>query len=36
MAKTSIQIDTKTRDKLHAVGKHGETYDQIINKLLQS
>ena len=36
MAKTTIQIDKSTRDKLNAIGKRGETYDQIINRLLGS
>lgn len=35
MSKTTIQIDTKTRDRLSAIGKHGETYDDIINRLLR-
>ena len=34
MPKTTIQIETSTRDKLNAIGKRGETYDEIINRLL--
>lgn len=35
MVKTTIQIDTATRDKLSARGKHGDSYDDIINRLLE-
>ncbi len=31
---TSIKIRKKTRDALKAIGKKGETYDSIINRLL--
>lgn len=31
---TSIKIRKETRDVLKSVGKKGETYDDIINKLL--
>lgn len=31
---TSIKIRKGTRDSLKNVGKKGETYDQIINRLL--
>jgi len=31
---TSIKIKKETRDVLKSVGKKGETYDDIINKLL--
>jgi len=34
LAKTSIQIEDKTRDKLKNIGKKGESYDTIINRLL--
>jgi predicted CopG family antitoxin len=36
MTKTTIQIDEKTRDKLRDLGKKGETYDEIINRLIGS
>ena len=31
---TTIQISKNTRDLLKALGKKGETYDQVIRKLL--
>ena len=31
---TSIKIRKKTRDVLKSIGKKGETYDDIINRLL--
>ncbi|UCH31373.1 MAG: hypothetical protein JSV05_07710 [Candidatus Bathyarchaeota archaeon] len=31
---TSIKIKKETRDVLKSVGKKGETYDDIINRLL--
>jgi hypothetical protein len=34
MAKTSIQIEDTTRDKLKEIGKKGESYDTIIIRLL--
>ena len=36
MSKTTIQIDEETRDKLRDLGKKGETYDDIINRLIGS
>lgn len=36
MAMTTVQLDTKTRDLLKAMGRKGETYDSIIRKLLRS
>ncbi len=36
MGKTSIQIEEETRDKLRKLGIKGETYDQIINRLIGS
>jgi hypothetical protein len=33
--KTTIQIAEKTKEYLQSMGKKGETYDTIINKLLQ-
>jgi hypothetical protein len=35
LAKTSIQIEEETRDKLKDIGKKGESYDTIINRLLK-
>lgn len=35
LAKTSIQIEDKTRDKLKEIGNKGESYDTIINRLLK-
>ncbi len=35
MSKTTIQIDTKTRDILRAAGSKGDTYDDIILELIQ-
>jgi hypothetical protein len=32
---TPIQLKETTRDKLKDIGRKGETYDQIIEKLLQ-
>lgn len=34
MGKTTIQIDEITREKLRNLGKKGETYDDIINRLI--
>ncbi|MFH1256410.1 MAG: hypothetical protein V1494_03890 [Candidatus Diapherotrites archaeon] len=31
---TTIQLSPATRDKLKELGKKGESYDQIINKLV--
>jgi hypothetical protein len=31
---TTIKIKPQTRDTLKSVGKKGETYDEIINRLL--
>ncbi len=35
MVVTTVQMSTETRDKLKEVGKKGETYEQIILRLLQ-
>jgi len=32
---TTIQMSTQTRNKLKEIGKKGETYEEIIEKLLQ-
>ncbi len=34
--KTTILIQRTTRDKLNAAGKRGETFDEIILRLLSS
>lgn len=31
---TTIQLEAKTKDRLMDIGKKGETYDDIINKLI--
>jgi hypothetical protein len=36
MARTTIVLDTKTRDKLKDLGKKGETYEQILVRLIES
>jgi len=33
---TTIQLEMKTRDRLMGLGKKGESYDLIINKLIDS
>ncbi|MBU7029455.1 MAG: hypothetical protein HXS48_21145 [Theionarchaea archaeon] len=35
MKPTTIQVDTETRDMLKSFGKKGETYDDIIQKLIK-
>ena len=32
---TTIQVNRKTRDMLKRIGKKGETYDQVIMRLLE-
>lgn len=34
--KTTVQVTQKTKNKLNEIGKKGETYDEIINKLIES
>ena len=34
MTRTSISLDTSTRDRLMGFGKKGETYDTIVNRLM--
>lgn len=34
MAITSIQLDQTTRQQLKSIGRKGETYDQILRRLL--
>lgn len=36
MVKTTIQIDTHTRDLIKERGEMGETYDDVLLRLLQS
>ena len=36
MAITTIQLSSETRAHLRAVGRKGETYDQILQRLLQA
>jgi len=36
MAKTTIQIEKSTQDKLKQAGSMDDTYDSVINKLLAS
>jgi len=31
---TTVQLEKNTRDRLMSLGKKGESYDQIINKLV--
>lgn len=33
--KTTIELSIETRDKLKELGKKGETYDEIIRRLLE-
>lgn len=35
MEQTTIQISKETREKLKKVGRKGQTYDEIIEKLLE-
>ena len=34
MENTTIQISKETKERLSGLGKHGETYNSIVNKLL--
>jgi len=34
MQKTTISIEMVTKDRLKDIGKKGETYDEIINRLV--
>ena len=36
MATTTIPLETETRDRLRLLGKKGETYDQILNRLMSA
>ncbi|HEY7569801.1 MAG TPA: hypothetical protein VH796_00405 [Nitrososphaeraceae archaeon] len=35
MAKVTILLETKTRDELKALGRKGQTYDQLIVELIK-
>ena len=35
MSKTTIQIETKTREKLRSIGKMEDTYDTLIERLVE-
>lgn len=35
MTKTTILIESETRDKLRHIGRKMETYDDILNKLIR-
>lgn len=35
MATTTIQLDTRTREMLRRVGSKGQTYDEIIQELVE-
>ena len=35
MAKTTISIEEETRDRLANLGKKRETYDEIINRIIE-
>lgn len=34
MARTTISLDTRTRDRLKSIGRKGETYDELLNRLI--
>ncbi len=34
MTQTTIQVSTETREKLKELGKKGQTYDEVIEKLI--
>ena len=36
MNKTTIKIFPETRDRLKELGKKGESYDSLINRILES
>jgi hypothetical protein len=36
MATTTIPVEKETRDRLRLLGKKGETYTQILNRLMSS
>ena len=35
MSETTIQISRETREKLKKIGSKGQTYDEVIQKLLE-
>lgn len=34
MPRTTISLDTETRDRLKSLGRKGETYDELVNRLI--
>lgn len=34
MARTTISLQKETRDRLKALGQKGETYDELVNRLI--
>lgn len=34
MPRTTISLDAETRDRLKALGRKGETYDELVNRLI--
>jgi transcriptional regulator len=34
MARTTISLEEETRDRLKALGQKGETYDELVNRLI--
>lgn len=34
MSRTTVSMDEETRDRLKALGRKGETYDDLINRLI--
>lgn len=36
MATTTIPVEKETRDRLRSLGRKGETYTQILNRLMSS
>jgi hypothetical protein len=36
MSKTTILVETTTREKLRQIGRKNQTYDQLINELIRA
>lgn len=34
MPRTTISLETETRDRLKQLGRKGETYDELVNRLI--
>lgn len=34
MPRTTISLDMETRDRLKSLGRKGETYDELVNRLI--